>query len=64
MKKIIILILVASMGFIIYYFIIEQFKGVALSKNENIFLSVLYLIIGICILILVRFRNIDNKSKR
>jgi hypothetical protein len=44
--------LLVSMAFIIYFFVREQFNGVILSRGENIFLSVLYVIVGVCVLIL------------
>ena len=62
MKKIIIFILVLSMGLIIYFFIIEQFNGIVLTNKENIFLSVLYLIVGICVLLLARINFLKNKK--
>ena len=62
MKKIIIFILVLSMGLIIYFFIKEQFNGIVLTNKENIFLSVLYLIVGISVLILVRINFLKNKK--
>jgi putative copper export protein len=62
MKKIIIFILVLSMGLIIYFFIIEQFNGIVLTNKENIFLSVLYLIVGISVLILARINFLKNKK--
>ena len=61
MKTIIIFILLISMGFIIYFFIKEQFNGVVLTNKENIFLSVLYLVVGISVLILVRINYLKNK---
>ena len=51
------------MGFIIYYFIEEQFKKVVLSHSENIFLSVLYLIVGISLLILIRIKSSERKKE-
>ncbi|HEX7458749.1 MAG TPA: hypothetical protein VF301_09955 [Ginsengibacter sp.] len=62
MKKITIFILVLSMGLIIYFFIIEQFNGIVLTNKENIFLSVLYLIVGISVLILARINFLKNKK--
>ena len=62
MKKIIIFILVLSMGLIIYFFIKEQFNGIVLTNKENILLSVLYLIVGISVLILVRINFLKNKK--
>jgi hypothetical protein len=62
MKKITIFILVLSMGLIIYFFIIEQFNGIVLTNKENIFLSVLYIIVGISVLILARINFLKNKK--
>ena len=62
MKKIIIFILVLSMGLIIYFFIKEQFSGIVLTNKENISLSVLYLIVGICVLFLARINFLKNKK--
>jgi len=62
MKKITIFILVLSMGLIIYFFIKEQFNGIVLTNKENIFLSVLYLIVGISVLILARINFLKNKK--
>jgi hypothetical protein len=62
MKKIIIFILVLSMGLIIYFFIKEQFNGIVLTNKENILLSVLYLIVGISVLILARINFLKNKK--
>jgi putative copper export protein len=62
MKKITIFILVLSIGLIIYFFIIEQFNGIVLTNKENIFLSVLYLIVGISVLILARINFLKNKK--
>jgi hypothetical protein len=63
MKKILILILVICMGLIIYFFIKEQVKGIALSHGKNIILSVTYLITGISILILGRIKFLENKKR-
>jgi hypothetical protein len=60
MKNILIIVLLISMGFIIYFFIKEQFNGSILTHNENIFLSVLYLVVGISVLLLVRKRSSEK----
>jgi hypothetical protein len=52
------------MGIIIYFFIKEQFRGIALSQKENIFLAVTYLIVGIALLILFRLKNLENKKEK
>ncbi|MDQ2864348.1 MAG: hypothetical protein M3R50_12010 [Bacteroidota bacterium] len=63
MRNIAAITLLISMGFIIYFFVREQFNGVVLSHNENIFLSVLYLAVGICLLILAAINFSDKKKK-
>jgi amino acid permease len=63
MKKILILILVICMGLIIYFFIKEPVKGIALSHKENMILSVTYLITGISILVLGRIKFLENKKR-
>jgi len=62
MKNILIVVLLASMAFIVYFFVEEQFKGVVLTQNENIFLSVLYLVVGLCVLGLIRIRSSEKKK--
>ncbi len=62
LKTIIVFILIISMGFIIYFFIKEQFNGIALKPNENIFLSLLYLIEGIGVLILARINFLKKRD--
>lgn len=64
MKKISLLILLLGMGVIIYFFIKEQFKGVTLSHEENMALSITYLVIGICMLILARINFLEKKKSR
>ena len=62
LKTVIVFILIISMGFIIYFFIKEQFNGIALTRNENIFLSLLYLIEGIGVLILARINFLKKRD--
>jgi len=62
MKNILIVVLLASMAFIVYFFVEEQFKGVVLTQKENIFLSVLYLVVGLCVLGLIRIRSSEKKK--
>lgn len=64
MKKVSFIFLLLSMGIIIYFFIKEQFRGIALSQKENIFLAVTYLIVGIALLILFRLKNLENKKEK
>ncbi|MEO8415065.1 MAG: hypothetical protein ABI472_15465 [Ginsengibacter sp.] len=63
MKKISSVFLVLSLGTTAYFFIKEQIKGVALSPNENILLSISYLITGISVLILVRIKFLENRNQ-
>ncbi len=62
MKNIVIVILIISMALIIYFFIKEQFEGIVLGNNENIFLSALYLVVGVSVLILARINFLKNKK--
>ncbi len=62
MKNVLIIILLISMGFIVYFFVEEQFKGIVLTQNENIFLSVLYLIVGLSVLGLIRIKSSKKRS--
>jgi hypothetical protein len=63
MKNILLIILLVSMGCIIYFFVEEQFKGVVLTNKENTFLSVLYLVVGVCVLILIRIKSSERKKQ-
>ncbi|KAA9042172.1 hypothetical protein FW778_09195 [Ginsengibacter hankyongi] len=63
MKNILLVTLLLSMGFITYFFVEEQIKGVVLSKGENIFLSVLYLIVGISVFLLIRIKTGEKKKQ-
>lgn len=63
MKKISFTFLFLSIGIIIYFFIKEQFRGITLSHNENILLSITYLLIGISLIILYRIKYLENKKK-
>ena len=63
MKNILIVVLLASMAFIVYFFVEEQFKGVVLTQNENIFLSGLYLIVGLSVLGLIRIKSSEKKKE-
>jgi len=63
MKKISFIFLLLSLGIIIYFFIEEQFRGIALSQKENILLSITYLIVGISLIILFRIKHFENKNK-
>jgi len=63
MKKLFIFILVASMAAIAYFFIKEQWQGAVLSHEENTFLSGLYLVVGISILVLARIKHAEDRNK-
>ncbi|HEY9342796.1 MAG TPA: hypothetical protein VIQ23_14520 [Hanamia sp.] len=62
MKKLSLLFLLLGMGVIIYFFIKEQFKGVTLSHEENMTLSITYLVIGLCMLILARINFLEKRK--
>ncbi len=63
MKILGVILLVLSVGTTMYFFVIEQFKGVVLTKNENAILSVSYLITGISLVILARQRFLEKKNE-
>jgi hypothetical protein len=63
MKNLLIIILLASMACIAYFFVEEQFKGVVLTQSENILLSVLYLIVGLSVLGLIRIKSSEKKKE-
>ena len=62
MKKISVLLLVVCAGIIIYLFIKEQFNGMVLSGKENMLLSITYLLVGVCLLILYLKRPRDKST--
>ena len=51
------------MACIVYFFVEEQFKGVILTQNENILLSVLYLVVGLSVLGLIRIKSSEKKAE-
>ncbi len=61
MKKISFFFLITGLIIIIYLFVKEQFKGIVLSSNENMLLSITYLIVGVSLLILYKKRNVEHK---
>jgi len=63
MKKASFIFLLLCIGIIIYFFMKEQFKGVTLSGTENIILSITYLVVGVCLLILFRLKHLENKEE-
>jgi len=62
MKNVLIIILLASMACIVYFFVEEQFKGVVLTQKENILLSVLYIVVGLSVLLLIKIRSSEKKK--
>lgn len=63
MKKFAFVILLLCMVTIIHFFIREQFNKIVLSHNENLVLSITYLITGISLLILFILKNRENKNE-
>lgn len=63
MKKFLFFLLLLCFITIVYFFIKEQFNKVVLTRNENLALSVTYLLVGIILLILFISRNKENKKK-
>lgn len=63
MKKFLFFLLLICFITIVYFFIKEQFNKVVLTRNENLALSVTYLLVGIILLILFISRNKENKKK-
>jgi len=63
MKKVSFIFLLLSIGVIIYFFIKEQFRGIALSQKENFLLSITYLIVGVSLIILFRIKHFEDKNK-
>ncbi len=63
MKKISMFFMILCMGLIIYLFIKEQFRSIVLSHNENMMLSISYLILGISIFIFGRINFIEKKNQ-
>ncbi|MEO8821132.1 MAG: hypothetical protein ABI267_04825 [Ginsengibacter sp.] len=63
MKKITFIVLLLSAGTIIYFFIKEQFRGIVLSHKENLILSVTYLLVGVCILVLFSLKSKEKQKQ-
>jgi len=63
MKRISFIVLLTGFIIIAYLFIKEQFRGIVLSSTENTILSITYLVVGICLIILFRIKNQENKKK-
>jgi hypothetical protein len=64
MKKFLFFSLVICFITIVYFFIREQFNKVVLTHNENLALSVTYLLVGIILLILFIIKNKEDKKKQ
>jgi Ca2+/Na+ antiporter len=64
MKKLLFFSLVICFITIVYFFIREQFNKVVLTHNENLALSVTYLLVGIILLILFIIKNKEDKKKQ
>ena len=63
MKKVAVILFFASIGVIIYFFIKEQFKGIALSHTENIVLSIAYFGFAIANIIFIVLSKKMKKSE-
>ena len=63
MRKVSLLVMLLAMSVVIYFFIKEQFKRVTLSHEENMTLSITYLVIGLCMLILARINYLEKRKK-
>ncbi|MDQ6902734.1 MAG: hypothetical protein M3139_06965 [Bacteroidota bacterium] len=63
MKILGVILLILSVGTTMYFFVIEQFKGVVLTKSENTILSVSYLITGVSIIILAGIKFLEKKNE-
>ena len=64
MKRFLFLLLLVCFITIVYFFIREQFNKIVLTRNENLVLSVTYLLVGIILLILFIIKNKENKKKQ
>lgn len=63
-KKVSAIILVLCAVTIVYLFIKEQFKGVVLSDNENLLLSITYLLVGISLLVLYIIQRNERRNQQ
>ena len=63
MKIIAAFILVICMAVIIYFLVKEEINGIVLSHNENILVSVIYILIGICIFIIAATKFSEKKKE-
>ena len=64
MKKFLFFLLLLCFITIVYFFIREQFNKVVLTRNENLALSVTYLLVGIILLIFFITKNKEDKKKQ
>jgi hypothetical protein len=64
MKKFLFFLLFICFITIVYFFIKEQFNKVVLTRNENLALSVTYLVVGLILLVLFIIKNKQNKKKQ
>jgi hypothetical protein len=64
MKKVAVILFFGSIGLIIYFFIKEQFKGIALSHAENIIVSIAYFGFAIANIIFIRLNYLEKKSEK
>lgn len=64
MKKTAGFVLVICMAVIIYYLIKEEVNGIVLSHKENILLSIIYILIGVCIFIFAAAKFSERKRNR
>lgn len=62
MKKISLVVLVLSFITITYFFVKEQFRGVALSPAENMILTGTYFLVAIALIILFRIKDREKKN--
>ena len=62
MKKLCFFFLITGMIVIIYLFVKEQFKGIVLTSNENMLLSITYLVVGVALFILYKKRNVQDNG--
>jgi hypothetical protein len=63
MKKAGFILLLVSMGIIIFFFIKEQFRAIALSYTENLLLSISYFGFAIAFIILWRVKSLEKKEE-
>jgi uncharacterized protein HemY len=62
MKKAGFVLLLLSMGVILFFFIKEQFRGIDLSHIENMLLSISYFGFAVAFIILWRAKSLEKKE--